>query len=181
MANTGLEVLDRSIQKTHLWLKELLAELGWKDRRRAWSALRAVLHALRNRLTVDEAVQLGAEFPLVLRGLYFEGWDCSRNPAPDRTLDDFLQHIAEDLYRQPGVDPEHAARAVFRLLASRITSGELSDLTHTLPAPIRDLWPEATEEEEPPPQGKPSGRRRSARAFRQEVSRTRVIMRRSRK
>jgi len=29
---------------------------------------------LRDRLTVDEAVNLGAQLPMLVRGFYYEGW-----------------------------------------------------------------------------------------------------------
>ncbi len=64
MSATGLEVFDRTLHKTHTWLKEIMGELGTEDRHRAYMALRAVLHALRDRLTVEEVAQLGAELPM---------------------------------------------------------------------------------------------------------------------
>jgi uncharacterized protein (DUF2267 family) len=49
MSATGPEVFDRNLHKTHTW-----EALGTEDRHRAYMALRAVLHALRDRLTVEE-------------------------------------------------------------------------------------------------------------------------------
>jgi uncharacterized protein (DUF2267 family) len=70
-------VFDRTLYKTHTWLKEIMEVLGTEDRHRAYMALRAVLHALRDRLTVEEVAQLGAQLPMLIRGLYYEGWDRS--------------------------------------------------------------------------------------------------------
>ena len=50
MSATGLEVFDRTLHKTHAWLKAIMEELGTEDRHKAYLALRAVLHALRDRL-----------------------------------------------------------------------------------------------------------------------------------
>jgi len=33
------------------------------------------------------------------------------------------------------------ARAVFVVLAHRVTKGEIEDVKHVLPAEMRDLWP----------------------------------------
>jgi uncharacterized protein (DUF2267 family) len=49
MSLTGLEVFDETLHKTNTWLKEIEQELG-PGRRRAYQALRAVLHCLRDRL-----------------------------------------------------------------------------------------------------------------------------------
>jgi uncharacterized protein (DUF2267 family) len=82
MSATGLDVFDQTLQKTNIWLKEIMDDLG-PDRQRAYHALRAVLHTLRDRLTVEEAAHLSAQLPLLVRGIYFEGWHprTSRPPS----------------------------------------------------------------------------------------------------
>ena len=67
MSTTGLEVFDKTVQTTNAWLKEIMEVTG-PDRHRAYRVLAAVLHALRDRLTVDEAAQLGAQLPILIRG-----------------------------------------------------------------------------------------------------------------
>src|SRR6266568_3524840 len=73
MSATGLEVFDKTLQTTNIWLDEIMAKLG-PDRRIAWHALGAVLHALRDRLQIGLAVHLGAQLPLLVRGLYYDQW-----------------------------------------------------------------------------------------------------------
>ena len=73
MSATGLEGFDKTVQTTNAWLKEIMEATGL-DRRRAYRALAAVLHALRDRLTVDEVAQLGAQLPILVRGLYYDQW-----------------------------------------------------------------------------------------------------------
>ena len=73
MSATGLEVFDRSLQETNIWLDEIMEDVG-PDRQRAYHVLRAVLHTLRDRLTVEEAAHLSAQLPLLVRGIYYEGW-----------------------------------------------------------------------------------------------------------
>ena len=46
MSATGLDVFDKTLQTTHIWLDEMMAKLG-PDRQVAWHVLGAVLHALR--------------------------------------------------------------------------------------------------------------------------------------
>jgi uncharacterized protein (DUF2267 family) len=103
--------------------------------------LRATLHALRDRLTVDEVAQLGAQLPMLIRGFYYEGWDPTGKPLKVRHVEEFLTLIDEELRNTDAVDPERAARAVFALLAARIADGEIQDVKHMLPGNIRDLWP----------------------------------------
>ena len=148
MASSGLAVFDTTLQKTNAWLKEVMDELGSSDRHQAYLALRAVLHALRDRLTVEEVAQLGAQLPMLVRGFYYEGWDPTGKPVKERRKEDFLRHIHNYFkttrYGEPNVDPEQVARAVFRVLARRVSAGEIEDVVRILPTELRGLWPENT-------------------------------------
>jgi uncharacterized protein (DUF2267 family) len=147
MSATGLEVFDTTLQKTNLWLNDLMRALAWEDKHKAYLALRGTLHALRDQLRVDEVAQLGAQLPMLIRGLYYEGWDPDRNEKAARRLsredqqEDFLAQIERPFRRDDDVDPREVARAVFTVLANRVTQGEIEDVRHVLPHQIRDLWP----------------------------------------
>jgi uncharacterized protein (DUF2267 family) len=141
MSTTGLEVFDTTVHKTNRWLNQLMEVLGTKDRHRAYLALRAVLHATRDRLTVDEAAQLSAQLPMLVRGFYFEGWDPTGKPLKMRHRAEFLARVQADFRGGDGVDPEQMARAVFAVLAQSVSAGEISDVKHAFPEDVRDLWP----------------------------------------
>ena len=142
MSATGLDVFDTTLQKTQVWLNALMAELGWQDNRhRAYLALRTVLHALRDRLTVEEAVHLGAQLPMLVRGFYYEGWKVSGKPVRERHKEDFLAHVGAAFRGDDTVDPEKMTRAVFKVLSQHITEGETKDIKGLLPAGVRKLWP----------------------------------------
>jgi uncharacterized protein (DUF2267 family) len=110
------------------------------DAHLAYGALRAVLHTLRDRLTLEEAVQLGAQLPMLIRGLYYEGWCPRANPA--RTYKpEFLAAIRHQLPGPECMHPELLARAVLTVLSRHITPGEVCDVKANLPMELRDLWP----------------------------------------
>ena len=140
MSTTGLEVFDRTIHKTNIWLKELMGMLDCEERHEAYLALRATLHALRDRLTIEETAQFAAQLPMLIRGFYYEGWDPTGKPLKERHRDEFLKRIKEEL-RAYEIDAEETVRAVFLVLANRISKGEIEDVEHVLPKEIRDLWP----------------------------------------
>jgi len=71
MTQTSLAAFDSTLQTTNIWLNDILGQLGWQDHHRAYHALRAVLHALRDRLTVDQAAALAAQLPMLVRGFYY--------------------------------------------------------------------------------------------------------------
>ena len=140
MSATGVDVFDRTLQKTHIWLKDLMEILGWNDRHEAYLALRATLHALRDRLTIEEVAQLAAQLPMLIRGFYYEGWDPTGKPLRERHRDDFLARIRQEM-RPYALDYEQVARAVFAVMANRVSEGEIQDIEHVLPEEIRELWP----------------------------------------
>lgn len=140
---TGLDVFDTTVQKTNLWLKRIMEELHWDDRQRAYDALRAALQALRDRLTIEQAAKLGAQLPMLIRGLYYEGWDPTGKPLKERRVEEFLAHIPPYFRGEPFVDSERVVRAVYKVLAENISEGELEDVRGMMPEDIRDLLPEA--------------------------------------
>ena len=141
MSTTGLEAFDRTIQKTNIWLKDLMQTMATESRQQAYSALRATLHATRDRLPVEEVAQLGAQLPMLLRGSYYEGWVPARTPLKERRREQFLARIEEELRADTPTNAEDVARAVFAVIAHRVSEGEIEDVKHVIPEDIRDLWP----------------------------------------
>ena len=140
MSNSGLAQFDATIQKTNEWLHDLMDELEWNDKQKSYHALREVLHGLRDRLTVAEAVDLGAQLPMLLRGIYYEGWKPSDVPVRVRNKDDFLNHIRQGYRNDQYVDIEQLTRAVFHVIAKHVTPGEIEDIRCCLPEGLRKLW-----------------------------------------
>jgi uncharacterized protein (DUF2267 family) len=140
-AATTHDLFAGTIQKTDEWLHELMRELGWKDPHRAYAALRATLHALRDRLTTQEAAQVAAQLPLLVRGVWFEGWKPRPKPLPIKHIDDFYAAIERDLRRDDDTSVPAIVQAVFGLLGRHVTEGEITDVVNSLPRELRSLWP----------------------------------------
>lgn len=140
MHPTTAALFAETLEKTGLWLDELAADLGYVPVQRAYSVLRAVLHALRDRLSVEEAVTLGAQLPMLVRGFYYDGWRPTAGPSSCRHKAEFLRHVGDLYHGLQEAEREQAVRAVFRLLASHMTGGELTHVRHQLPLEIRGLW-----------------------------------------
>ena len=142
MSTMHVEAFDTTLQKTNAWLNELMEDLAWQDNRHwAYLALRTGLHILRDHLTVEEATDLGAQLPMLIRGFYYEGWTLTGKPIKERNKEDFLDHIRQAFRHDERINPEQVIRAVFRLLSRRVTEGEISDVKQLLPASLRKLWP----------------------------------------
>ena len=140
MNSTGVDVFDTTLQKTSVWLNGVMEEMGWEDRHRAYSVLRAVLHALRDRLIVDEAVNLGAQLPMLIRGFYYEGWRPEGRPFKYRHKEEFFAQVAKTLPGMEQAELERAVRAVFKVLSSQVTGGEIAQVRDQLPTGVREFW-----------------------------------------
>ena len=143
MSAQGLEGLDHTVQLTHIWINDLDDRLSWNDKARSYRLLKAVLHALRDSLKVNEAVDLGAQLPGLLRGAYYEQWRPAITSIRNRHVDQFLVCVSESFKRDPLADPAGAIMAVFELLTEKITEGEISDVKRCLPKEIQRIWPES--------------------------------------
>lgn len=142
--NVDFEPYRRVLNVADEWTSEVQRRLGTPDRHHAWLALGAVLQALRDQLTVAEAADLGAQLPLLVRGVYFTGWSPgAKKTARTRTLEPFLERIRRRFPKEPDLDAAATARAVFAVVDAHVTPGETRDVRQTLPKAIRDLWPAA--------------------------------------
>jgi uncharacterized protein (DUF2267 family) len=140
MSTTGLPVFDTTVQETNLWLKAIMESLHTDDRHLAYLSLRTTLHALRDRLGPENAVHLAAQLPMLLRGLYYEGWRLAASQTQERTQSDFLEHVRRELPRGSEIDPNVAVRAVFALMWGKLDLGEVGKVIDHLPAELKELW-----------------------------------------
>jgi uncharacterized protein (DUF2267 family) len=141
-ATTRLDVLDRSVEKANIWINEVAAELGTEDRHDAYRALRAFLHTLRDRLPVPEAAQLSSQLPLIIRGVYFEGWQPGHAPVVYRHPGEFLDRVAREARLHGETEASFAVEAAARVLRRHVSSGEMEDVARTLPVELRQLLTE---------------------------------------
>jgi len=142
MSAVGLEALDHTVQVTHVWINDLDERLGWENKPRAYRLLKAVLHALRDWLQINDSVHFAAQLPELLRGVYYEQWRPAIVPVKKRSKADFLARVEESFKADPIDNPAQAVLAVFQLLSKKITRGEIEKVRHALPEELRDLWPE---------------------------------------
>lgn len=140
MSQQGLEVIDHTVQLTHEWINELRDRLGWTSSKDALRLMRVTLASVRDHLGPEEAAQLAAQMPLLIRGMFYEGWQPGKTPTRERDLARFVLGIEARVadvrdYRGP-----EDITAVFDLLNHRISVGEVQDARARLPVAIRGLW-----------------------------------------
>jgi uncharacterized protein (DUF2267 family) len=140
MTTHALSTVNHAPQVVAEWVNHLCEDLDWDDQGRAYKLLRETLHAVRDYLTVDEAADLSAQLPVLIRGIYFDGWVPAKTPAHPRNRDDFLARISAPFSDPPLEDAARAASAVFDLLRRKISAGEFEQVANAMRKPLRDLW-----------------------------------------
>jgi uncharacterized protein (DUF2267 family) len=144
MSATGLEVFDKTLQTTNTWLGELMEALG-ADRHTAWKVLGVVLRKLRDRVPVELSAHLGAQLPLLVRGVYYDQFEPAKQPTRCDTLEQFSAEVAVHLADMQPLDPTLAVRSVFALLSRHIPEGQIGKVQDALPRHLRDAWVTAAE------------------------------------
>jgi uncharacterized protein (DUF2267 family) len=134
--------IERTVQKTNLWLNEICEGLHVEDERLAYHALRGVLHAIRDRLSVESAAAFGAQLPLLVRGIYYEGWHAHGKPVHARTAEAFLELVGNNLAQDAELrlEPRQAVDAVFGTLRAHADPGAVEKFYNGLPADIQTVF-----------------------------------------
>jgi uncharacterized protein (DUF2267 family) len=133
-----VDVIDTTVQKTYRWIDEISEELGGIGRREAYRDLRAFLQTVRDRLTVDLAAELGAQLPMLVRGIYYEAWDPSRVPVKMKA-EEFVEVFIDRAVLPPEREPLAALKAAARVLRRHVSEGETENVLLSLPLEIRAL------------------------------------------
>ena len=144
MSVSNVGSLNRAVQETQQWLNALAAKAPFGNAEQAYSGLRAVLHALRDRMTVEEAVHFSAQLPMLVRGFYFEGWRPALAPNSEQTPEGFFGSVEQSLRNATlTLAADEATRAVFEFLEETMDSGQLRHVKDQLPSKIKKIWPTA--------------------------------------
>ncbi len=140
MSALGLKIIDESVQAANIWINDVDMEMGWTHKQRSYRLLRAMLHALRDHLSVDEAAQLGAQLPTLIRGVYYEGWNPSKTPIIERARAGLEARVQADFHGDPLEDVAEAIAAVFSVLRAHVSAGEIAHVEQSFTREVRALF-----------------------------------------
>ncbi len=141
---TKTAIFDTSVQQAQEWLHVLSGELGTSNERSAAAALRVTLHVLRDSLPMTRAVELGDRLPVLVRGLYYEGWHLKEGLETKRTPDEVMANAHHDMRgHEEFPSEEETLRAGFNALRRVLPHEEVESLLAALPVGIQRLWQRA--------------------------------------
>ncbi|MGC5333782.1 DUF2267 domain-containing protein [Micromonospora sp. DT62] len=142
MAEQLHSAFESSMDKTNLILKDIEQAYGWPkaQRNQSYCALRTVLHLLRDRMPVQESVEFAAQLPVLVRGIYFDGWKPSDVPIK-LNRDDFLLEVRQGFPYDAEGGPERVVQVVLDTLRRHVTQGEWEDVKATMPRDMANMLP----------------------------------------
>lgn len=127
-----VSVIERTVSKTNEWLERLCREMNNEDRQHAYVLLRTVLHTLRDRIGPEVSVHLAAQLPLLVRGIFYEGWDPGATPQK-LTLDEFINRVEREANLRSAAEAASGARAVMQVLWDELAPGTMDHVIAVLP------------------------------------------------
>ena len=131
------DIFGQAEQTAHDWLATVAQHVATEDQHRAHRLVRAWLHTVRDRLTVESAVHFAAQLPLVWRGLFYDGWQPRQVPVK-YDADQFLMTVAQDADLSIE-EARQAVAAVTEALEELTSTNQIGHLLAQLPMPLREV------------------------------------------
>jgi uncharacterized protein (DUF2267 family) len=141
---------DKYANEGSQFVRNLAKKLGHPDEiGRTGIILRAVMHTLRERITISQSFHIIAQLPMFLKGMYVDEWQFRDTPIKINKKEDFLAEVKnyqikygeqEFNWEQP---TEEIVKTVFREMGTYISRGEFEDIISQLPKELESLLRES--------------------------------------
>ena len=142
MANT----FEKDYREANHFIKALALQLGTpNDTDHALRILQSVFKELRRRIIPDESLHIISQLPLMLKGMYVDGWNINEPLSEAKTFHEFLNEIRDNTGKSddPDFANEELARKkimiVFKELKKYIPDNELDQLRDELPTDVAKM------------------------------------------
>lgn len=138
-----LSVFDKDLNECYSLLKYINEHASWpdEDNHKALASLRAVLHEIRDSVSVGTSANFSAQLPIFIRGIYFERWDYKEElPKKNRTREEFLNSIQNNLKEFPEIKAENAVRVIVKVLKEKYGDSSFRKLENNLTDEVKSIW-----------------------------------------
>lgn len=134
-------------QEGQSFVNDLAAELGHPEEvARTGIVLRAVLHTLRERITISESFHLLSQLPMFLKAIYVDQWKFSEKPLDIKTKEEFIAEVERHQHQYGEMEfswnksTEEIIRIVLSSLGKHISEGEYEDIIAQMPENIKEIF-----------------------------------------
>lgn len=139
---------NKFAQEGNTFINELAEKLNQPDNKGQVSILvRAVLHVLRERITIQQSFNLMAQLPMFLKGIYVEQWKYREQPMKIKTMREFCEaveqeqaHLGEREFDWQ-ISTNEIVKIVLETIGNRyVSAGEIADIADELPAELKQIF-----------------------------------------
>lgn len=120
----------------------VVEETGQTDREAVKQGVAAVLQALRDRLTPEEARQAAAQLPREIKAVWLTGERRGREPVKMHRRE-FYERVKGDAGLASIREARFLVIAVFAALKEQLSRGEAEDVRAQLPRDLKEVWEDA--------------------------------------
>jgi uncharacterized protein (DUF2267 family) len=144
---------EKFAQEGNAYINQLAADLGHpQEKGQAYILLRAVLHTIRDRITISESFHLLSQLPMFLKAVFTEHWQYREQPLQFQTVEEFKDAVKEEQARHGeqqfnwSQSTEDLISMVLSSLGTRyLTEGQLQHIAMQMPKEVQPLFPVAPE------------------------------------
>lgn len=140
---------EKYAQEANAFIKELSRNLGHPDETaRTEIILKAVLHTLRDRISVGESLNLISNLPMFIKAIYVDGWKQSEKPLRLKNKHEFVDEVERKQFAigertfDWNISTEEIVNTAFITLKKYIPEGEAEDIISQLPDGLKELFRE---------------------------------------
>jgi uncharacterized protein (DUF2267 family) len=119
--------------------RRVIDETGETDREAVKRGTAAVFHALRDRLTPNEAEQAVAQLPRDLKLVWKEGEAPGRKPVK-LSRKEFYDRVKSEAGLVSTREARFMTIGVFTALKAQLSPGEADDILAQLPSDLKEIW-----------------------------------------
>lgn len=137
---------NKFAEEANGFINELAEELGHpENQEQTLIVLRAVLHTLRDRITISESFDVISQLPMILKGIYVEQWKYHEKPEKFSTIEEFKNEVKErqHLYGETrfnwDMPTEEIIAKTFNKLRKYLDEGQLRHIEDQMPAELKPL------------------------------------------
>jgi uncharacterized protein (DUF2267 family) len=140
------DLFNKHCREANRFIKDLSFQLGTPhDADHAIRVLQSVFAELRRRIIPGESLHLISQLPLILKGMYVDGWNINEPLSEAKTFNEFLDEIRYSDEQNVSSDfaNDDLARKkimiVFKALKKYIPDDELDQLRDELPKDVAEM------------------------------------------
>lgn len=88
--------------------------------------------------TSGEAVDLGSQLPMLVRGFYYEGWKPSKTPQ-EMSTEEFFDQVQSQFQYTTEYSIKELIQGTMKALSKYVSQGELEDIKASLPKDLSSI------------------------------------------